>query len=51
MSPKAATRLALAAALTRTFGGAVLLGLLGAPGWFVAAWLIAGVRFRIGRRP
>ena len=50
MSPNAAAWLALLAALTRTFGGAALLALLHAPGYFVAAWLIAGVRFRIGRR-
>ena len=51
MSPKAAARLALAAALTRTFGGAALLALLHAPAYFVAAWLVAGVRVRIGRQP
>jgi hypothetical protein len=37
--------------LGRVFGGAVLLHLLGAPAWAVAAWVMAGMRVRVGRRP
>lgn len=49
-APKPLAALALLGALTRAFGGAAVLWLLGAPGWFLAAWLISGVSVRIGTR-
>jgi len=41
----------LVVSLGRVFGGALLLHVLGAPVWAVAAWVMAGVRVRVGRRP
>jgi hypothetical protein len=46
-----AARLSLFGSLTRVFGGAVLLVLVGSPTWFWSAWIMAGVRIGIGRRP
>ena len=49
MSPRTAGCLVWFVSLARVVGGAVLLRVLGAPAWAVAAWLMLHVRVRIGR--
>jgi hypothetical protein len=36
--------------MLRVFGGAVVLHLLGAPSWAVAAWLMIHLRFKVAAR-